>query len=261
MIPANDLIALFDRMYRERWAYKWGSAQTGCVDCAGAFVWAYRQFGQSIYHGSNRIARVYVDELLPVSQARPGMAAFKVRKPGQQYYDLRSEYKPGGKYYNGDVLDFYHIGLVDYDSDYVLNAQSAKTGFVRSKISQNWAYVARLKAVEYTEDKRMTRQVTGGVLNMRRSPDKSAALVQQIPNGAIVTIDSYGETWCRVEYNGKHGYVMAQYLTEPQNTPVEAPDIEDKEILGEWVLKALKANSDERAALAELANRIGVAAG
>ena len=257
MIPANDLIALFQRMYAEHW----GSAQTGCVDCAGAFVWAYRQFGQSIYNGSNRIARVYVDELLPVSQALPGMAAFKVRKPGQRYYNLKAEYKPGGEYYNGDVLDFYHIGLVDDDSDYVLNAQSAKTGFVRSKLSENWAYVARLKAVEYTEETTMTRQVTGGGLNMRRSPDKIAALVQQIPNGAIVTIDSYGETWCRVEYNGKHGYVMTKYLTEPSDMPVEAPDIVDREILGEWVLKALKANSDERAALVELANRIGVAAG
>lgn len=43
MIPAAELIALFNRMYTEHWAYKWGAAQTGCVDCAGAFVWAYRQ--------------------------------------------------------------------------------------------------------------------------------------------------------------------------------------------------------------------------
>ena len=42
MIPVHKLIALFQRMYREHWAYKWGSASQGCVDCAGAFVWAYR---------------------------------------------------------------------------------------------------------------------------------------------------------------------------------------------------------------------------
>lgn len=241
MIPAAELIALFNRMYTEHWAYKWGASQTGCVDCAGAFVWAYRQFGQSIYHGSNRIARVYVDELLPIAQARPGMAAFKIRKPGQQYYDLKAEYKPGGKYYNGDVLDFYHIGLVDDDSNYVLNSQSAKTGFVRSKIKDNWAYVARLKAVEYTEETTMTRQVTGGTLNMRCSPDKSAALVQRIPNGAIVTIDSYGEAWCRVEYKGKHGYVMTQFLTEPQNTPVEAPAAVDGQTAEQLIGTAMAA--------------------
>jgi hypothetical protein len=71
LIPVDGLIALFNRMYREKWEYKWGAAQTGCVDCAGAFVWAYRQYGQSIYHGSNRIARRYIMELLPISQARP----------------------------------------------------------------------------------------------------------------------------------------------------------------------------------------------
>lgn len=261
MIPVDGLLALFDRMYRERWAYKWGSAQTGCVDCAGAFVWAYRQFGLSIYHGSNRIARVYVDALLPVSQARPGMAAFKVRKPGQQYYDLRSEYKPSGKYYNGDVLDFYHIGLVDSDPDYVLNAQSAKTGFVRSKITQNWAYVARLKAVEYTEEEPMVRQVTGGKLNMRCSPDKNAKLVMQIQDGAIVTIDSYSETWCRVEYKGHHGYVITQYLKEAENTPVEAPGVEDKETLTQWLYKALEANETQHAALVKMQEILTGAAG
>lgn len=254
MIPANDLIALFQRMYTEHWAYKWGSAQTGCVDCAGAFVWAYRQFGQSIYHGSNRIARVYVDALLPVSQARPGMAAFKVRKPGHQYYDLRSEYKPGGKYYNGDVLDFYHIGLVDDDSDYVLNAQSAKTGFVRSKITQNWAYVARLKAVEYAEETTMTRQVTGGGLNMRAAPSKSGRLITQIPDGSLVTVDEYGPAWCRVEWNGKTGYVMTEYLDAPASAPAGPPANADGQTAGQLLDTAL-------AALEQLKTMITASAG
>lgn len=261
MIPANDLIALFQRMHTEHWAYKWGSAQTGCVDCAGAFVWAYRQYGQSIYHGSNRIARRYVVELLPVSYAQPGMAAFKVRKPGQRYYNLKAEYKPGGEYYNGDTDDFYHIGLVDTDTRYVLNAQSAKTGFVKSKLTENWAYVARLKAVEYTEEEPMVRQVTGGKLNMRCSPDKNAKLVMQIPDGAIVTIDSYGETWCRVEYKGHHGYVMTQYLKEAENTPVEAPGVEDKETLTQWLYKALEANETQHAALVKMQEILTGAAG
>ncbi len=256
MLPADGLIALFQRMYDEHWAYKWGSAQTGCVDCAGAFVWAYRQYGQGIYHGSNRIARVYVDDLLPVSQARPGMAAFKVRKPGARYYNLPAEYRQGGKYYNGDLNDYYHIGLVDSDTRYVLNAQSTKTGFVRSKITENWACVARLKAVEYTEDTRMTRQVTGGKLNMRKSPDKSADVVMQIPDGAIVTIDSYGETWCRVEYKGRHGYVMTKYLTDAENTPAEAPATEDREILTQWLYKALASNEEAHAALVEMQKRL-----
>ena len=36
-------------------------------------VYVFRKYGHSIYHGSNRIARVEVDELLPISQAKPGI--------------------------------------------------------------------------------------------------------------------------------------------------------------------------------------------
>lgn len=217
MIPVNDTTARFDRMYREHWAYKWGSAQTGCVDCSGAFVWAYRQFGQGIYQGSNRIARSYVAGLLPVSAARPGMAAFKARKPGQQYYDLPSEYREGGKRYNGDLNDYYHIGLVDSDPRYVLNAQGIKTGFVRSKLSDGWCAVGYLKAVEYGEEgEHMKRQVTGGKLNLRDQPNKAAKILAQIPDGATVTVDEYGADWCKIEYQGKTGWAMTKYLAEVQ---------------------------------------------
>ena len=99
-------------------------------DCSGAFVRAYKSAGLSIYHGSNRIARVSVRQLLPPDQARPGMAAFKGSRPGEKGYDLPGEYRPGGQYYTGDLVDYYHIGLVDSDPQYVINAQSTQTGVV-----------------------------------------------------------------------------------------------------------------------------------
>lgn len=221
MIPADGLIAMFNRMYREKWAYKWGAAQTGCVDCAGAFVWAYRQYGQSIYHGSNRIARRYIVELLPISQARPGMAAFKVRKPGTEYYDLKAEYKPGGEYYNGNVDDFYHIGLVDTDTRYVLNAQSTKTGFVRSEISQNWAYVARLKAVEYPDtegnmsDIKYVWAPTGDSVYLRPRASTNANYICKVPIGSQVEVLGTTSTgWSGVRYGEKTGYMMNQFLVD-----------------------------------------------
>lgn len=225
MIPVDGLIALFHRMYDEHWAYKWGSAQTGCVDCAGAFVWAYRQYGQSIYHGSNRIARVYVDELLPVSAARPGMAAFKVRKPGQQYYDLKAEYKQGGKYYNGTMNDYYHVGLVDNDPRYVLNAQSAKTGFVRSKID-GWACVGRLKAVDYGEEEiTMNKYVyadSGKTVNLRKGAGVTYPVIAQVPIGAEVAVQGATNTgWSAVKYGEKAGYMMTKFL---RDVPEKAND-------------------------------------
>ena len=236
MITARDLIALFQRMYREHWAYKWGSAETGCVDCAGAFVWAYRQFGESIYHGSNRIARSYVKELLPISRVKPGMAVFKARKPGQQYYDLPAEYRQGGARYNGDLNDYYHIGLAD--GEYVLNAQSAKTGFVRSKI-QGWACCGELKAVTYSEEN-MRRQVTGGKLNLRKSASQAAAIITQIPDGATVTVLEYGETWCQVAYEGRTGWCMTKYLEEPQSGGVLYQKVKQIRDLADELLKGMK---------------------
>lgn len=152
-ISAADLLEEFRRMHREHWAYAWGAARAGCVDCSGAFVYAMRLHGGSIYHGSNRIARRYVTRLIPVAQARteglltPGMAVLKSRVPGAKHYALPTAYRRGGSLDNGDAADYYHIGLLDGET--VLNAQSARTGFVSSPLHENWSHVGFLTAVDY----------------------------------------------------------------------------------------------------------------
>ena len=118
-------------------------------DCSGAFVRAYRERGLSIYHGSNRIAREHVAELLPMEAAAPGMAVFKARKPGEKGYALPAEYRKGGKRCNDDLNDYYHIGLVDADGRHVLHCANTREGFLRSGIGQDWHAAAKLKQVEY----------------------------------------------------------------------------------------------------------------
>lgn len=196
-IPVRELIAIFQRMYTEHWAYKSNAAQTGCVDCSGAFVWAYKQFGASIAHGSNAIARSYVLALLPVSEAQPGMAAFKIRRPGDEKYALPAKYQPGGSAYNGDLNDYYHIGLVDTDARYVLNAQSTATGFQRSKIAQNWACVGYLKAVDYGDEKTngdeepmmnpmIVYAESGKTVFLRRQASTDSSYIARVPVGTEV---------------------------------------------------------------------------
>lgn len=275
MMTARELIEDFQRMLTEKWGYipgaeggtwteksqdaaveetvkKYGRQWIGCrvADCSGAFVWAFKQHGASIYHGSNRIAREYVDELLPLSAAKPGMAAFKLRKPGEKYYNLPSEYKQGGKHYNGDLNDYYHIGLVDDNPAYVINAQSTQTGVVRSKLSNGWDCVAWPKAVQHDEGSKdtMQKQVIGGKLNMRKEPDDNAKRIVQIPDGAIVTIDNYGDKWCHVIYEDKEGYVMTRFLAPVDEAP--APTVDDD--VAKWVYEALEANEKERYALTVL---------
>lgn len=85
MIKASDLIALWRRALDEGWGYiygtagetwtrekqdkatreqtiKWGSKWIGkrVADCSGLAVWAFKQLGGSVYHGSNTIWNQYV---------------------------------------------------------------------------------------------------------------------------------------------------------------------------------------------------------
>lgn len=220
-IPVNDLIPKFRRMYEEHWPYVWGAAREGCVDCSGAFVWAYKQFGKSITHGSNAIARSYIKELLPVSKARPGMAAFKKRKPGDKWYDLPAKYREGGAGCNGDLNDYYHIGLVDETGQYVLNAQSEDAGFTRTPISK-WANVGYLNAVEYEEVRPMETYVVtadnGLPVRVRDNPNGNT--IARLKVGTKVQAgeeDSAG--WREVRFgNNETGYMMAKFLKKADAT-------------------------------------------
>lgn len=248
MVQVTILIADFQRMLREHWAYEWSSAQKGRVSCAGAFVWAYHQQGATIYHGSNRIARSYVDQLIPYETAAreglivPGMAAFKTRKPTDKLYDLPGEYRKGGSRYNGDLNDYYHIGLVDEGCGQVLNAQSAKTGFVASPIGDRWSHVARLRDVDYgrevawqnpaTSDDSTevwimtTAKVQGGALFLRAAKDtKSSALVRMETGSQVMVLADDGGEWVQASYAGKTGWCMRRYLAFEMVDPEQAVTI------------------------------------
>ena len=221
-ILAAKLLTYFKRMLTEHWKYVWGSAQTGTVDCSGAFVWAYKQEGKSIYHGSNRIARTAVEELLPVSKARPGMAAFKLRPPDNSKYALPAEYKEKGSRYNGDLNDYYHIGLVGEDGKTVWNAQSSRTGFVASALTENWACVGYLNEVDYEEAEEQQGQdagnsatvtaETGESVKMRKEPSASCRVWWRVPIGATVEVLETGGTWDKIKWDGKTGYMMNKFL-------------------------------------------------
>ena len=236
-IAVAALLAEFQTMLREHWAYDWRGAQRGKVSCAGAFVYAYKQHGISIDHGSNYMARSEVVQLIPIGQATvvPGMAAFKCRTPSDGKYDLPSKYRKGGASYNGDLNDYYHVGLVDEDTARILNAQSSSTGFVASPISQNWSHVAYLKRVDYGDDAStsipgssvsgqptapdpvgdtaVTVADSGKTVNLRSAPKPSASLVERVPLGEVVTVtERTSAEWWKVKW-GKHaGYMMSKYL-------------------------------------------------
>ena len=230
MIPMESLLALFRKMYSEHWAYIWGKAEQGCVDCSGAFTYAFRQFGRKCPHGSNAIARTMIaGGMLPVSEARPGMAAFKARSPGESRYDLPEKYRQGGSCCNGDLNDYYHVGLVDEDTGYVLNAKGKNSGFCRDRLTKQngWDCVARLRDVGYEgqegeKDLEYTAYVTGGALNLRSGPSIEYKCIERMPAGSEVTVLHEEGEWCYVRYRGRNGYAMKMYLSREKTAPGEA---------------------------------------
>lgn len=226
MIPVKELIAVFQKMYQEHWPYKWGQHREGCVDCSGAFTYAFSLFGKSIPNGSNAIARRYTKGgMLPISMAQPGMAAFKAKSPGEEGYDLKAKYMQGGSQYTGDLTDYSHIGLVDYDTRYVLNAKGEKYGFCRDGLTakNGWDFVAFLKDVDYgssQEEERMAQAKVvlpagsaGTTVNMRSAASTSnSTVIARVPVGTIVDVILDVGQWCRIEYNGRSGFMQSNYL-------------------------------------------------
>lgn len=252
-IQSKSILSDFQMMLADKWGYipatagtlwtqakqdatqnamaqKYGSKWIGhmVADCSGAFVYSYKKYGESIYHGSNRIARKYVVELLPISEAKPGMAAFKFYAPGQKGYNLPENYKQGGSQYNGDLNDYYHIGLVDEDPRYVLNSATTVNGFIRSKITNGWNACGYLKAVDYSgesgkdDDEPVVENETmivtaesGQYVNMRESTSMNSRLIVRVPVGSEVTViktDKNG--WTGVKYKRYEGYMMTRFLAE-----------------------------------------------
>lgn len=241
-IPVLSLLADFKMMFSEHWSYG-QEVKRGQVDCSGAFVWSYKQHGLSIYHGSNRIARTEVLKLYPIDSVQivPGMACFKHRVPDESGYTLPSSYKPGGSNYNGDLNDYYHIGLVAEDRKHVYNAQSSATGFVSSDISKGWSHVGYLTQVAYdtsipdtssvpeqttpSEEKQKVDPApvssfatvvakSGSTVKMRQTPSKNERVWWPVPIGSTVEIrGSESKGWYPIRYSGRNGYMMSEYLS------------------------------------------------
>ena len=57
----------------------------------------------------------------------------------------------------------------------------------------------------------------GGALNVRKSADEKSKLVETVPNRAMVEVEETGETWSKITYKKKTGYVKTDFLKLPQN--------------------------------------------
>ena len=246
MIDAIDLIAKFQFALDDGWGYIWGSSgQTWTqkkqnaatrpqtisygqqwvghrvADCSGMFVWAYKQFGESIYHGSNTIWRQYCSRQGKLRNGqrcdgialRPGTAVFLLNETGR-----------------------HHIGL--YIGDGIcIEAKGTKWGVVTSPAS-HWDEWGELSAVDYSAYPEEVIPMTKPTLKKGDRGDEVKALQEMLnTNGYQLTVDGAfgGKTENAVkDFQNKHK-LTADGIVGPRTwealTADEAPDwIEDEPV-------------------------------
>ena len=160
MIAVAALIALFQQALDEKWGYIWGASgqvwtqakQNAATremtikhgskwigrrvaDCSGLFVWAYKQLGAFIYHGSNTIWNKYCSSQGKLSGGK--RADGKPIKPGTAVF-----------LYRASDSNRHHIGLY-IGNDTVIEAKGTQYGVVTSKLS-HWDEWGELKDVNYS---------------------------------------------------------------------------------------------------------------
>ena len=143
----NQKIAYMEKNYGPNWKKSadakkdkyYNSASLGSkwighhvADCSGMFVWAYRQYGLSIAHGSTSIYKAYCGQ------------------KGKLTSDLKKTLKPGAAVFTGDTEgDHPHVGLY-VGNGKCIEAAGVDAGVCTSNLSAGkWKWYGYLTAVNY----------------------------------------------------------------------------------------------------------------
>jgi len=221
-----------------------GTGTDGTCDCIGLIMGAMYALGHPKYdlHSTNYFARWQMQTLAPVSEVvlMPGMLLYKARTDAG---DLHARYKdPGERYYNGDLRDWYHVGVVTSIRPFLeithCTSGNGVDGIQIDTSTKGWTHAGMLKGVDHsggaTESEEETGIMTyqaivstpdGMPLKMRAKPNANEKLYWKIPNGTRLTVTESAQGWATVEWEGRLGYCMSQYLVpavvQAENGPSE----------------------------------------
>lgn len=225
-----------------------GDGSDGTCDCIGLIIGALKLIGLiwNGIHGSNYAARrqtVGLKKIGSVSELEIGDYVYKAYEPGHSKYRLPDRYKTGGAYYNGDLKDYYHVGVVTSVNPLQITHMTSPTVKVDTKLDHNkksvWSYHGKIKPLvdnggivtpivtpvqteivtPVTEPLATTGAAavvtapSGRYVKMRAKPSQTCSLYDEIPIGATVTLVEPGETWAKISYGKrKNWYMMAKFL-------------------------------------------------
>ena len=125
-----------------------GDGSDGTCDCIGLIIGGIRRCGLKWtgIHGSNYAARkaaVNFKKVNSTSDLEVGDTVYKGCAPGSSGYALPARYKQGGVYYNGDLTDYYHVGVVTSLNPLNITHMTSPTVKVDTKLGK-WGYKSRM---------------------------------------------------------------------------------------------------------------------
>lgn len=209
-----------------------GDGSDGYCDCIGLIIGAIRRLGYKWngIHGSNYAARYETVNLKPITsqgELKVGDIVYKSVPKGHRNWALPSRYFKGNRYYNGDLNDYYHVGVVASVNPFQIRHMSSRmTTDTKVNTYYPWTYYGQSRilvnaskdtpAPEPKPDPTIKKAIVvaqkGGTVNMRSGPSKKNRVMIRIRLGETVTIVEPGEEWARITYNKFTGYMMAEFL-------------------------------------------------
>lgn len=230
MISASKFAARVEQIADRDLTYKIGGVgKNGVCDCIGLIMGAMYELGHKKYdlHSTNYFARYQTLEMKRVDQKRAyvGQILYKAREDTD---DMNARYLPGGRYYTGDLLDYYHVGVVTRINPLRViecTEYSEVSGIVVSASLKGWEYEGKLRDVSYAFEKdEPTEETEENVmalyqakvitqedpLTLRNAPDGDR--IGKIPRGTIVDVLAEDGEWAYVRHDGVSGYAASKYL-------------------------------------------------
>ncbi len=223
-----------------------GDGSDGTCDCIGLLIGALRRMGLkwSGIHGSNYAARyetVGLEQTHGEKSLALGDAVYKAYAPGDRGYNLPDRYKKGRPYYNGNLLDYYHVGTVTGVNPLRITHMTSPHMKVDTAVGK-WGWHGKLKPlVEAAEKGTVPEEApavkpslpeppaavpdgnapcraivyaeNGKPVKMREYPSTTCRTWDSLPVGTEVTITEPGEEWAKINGGRRKGwYMMSKFL-------------------------------------------------
>lgn len=250
MIGVSGFIDAAEKIAAQKPTYRTGgTGKDGTCDCIGLIMGAMYSVGHKKYdlHSTNYFARFQTDNLTKIKNEKelfPGQLLYRSRSSVAK---LHARYQNGGSHYTGDLLDYYHVGVVTRVKPLRIvecTEYGSVKGIVISTKLKNWTHGGALKGVlydGYDEEENPVLETliprnalySAKVITQNdplsvREWAETGTLIGKVPKGRIVEVLSdAGDGWPKIRYNDFVGYASAKYLKriEDEDEPVYSGEV------------------------------------